>query len=212
MTTITTQGATVRAAGSSSDGYRVALRALTITGTVLLALGVTLGPTMMFDSRPYSELVTTSQHLVHYLVWTACLVALSQIYPRLAGLGGHQGRRVSAIAATAAAVGAALDACARFTLTFVNPYLAAHEPALLDTPPDAVLLVPAIGASVVAMIGTTWLGVSGWRALAFPRPAVVLLVIGALAIPAIGPLSNALLGSALAWIGIAASRQLRILE
>lgn len=183
------------------------LRALTLTGAGLLALGVGLGPYMMFDSRPYSELSATPQHLVHYAVWAACLVALSQIYPRLAGLTGPHGRSVSVAAATAAGVGAALDACARFMLAFVNPFLAAHEPALLDSAPDAILLVPTLGVGVAAMVGVIWLGVSGWRAQVFPRPAVVLLVVGSLAIPVMGPLSNAFVGAALMWCGIAASRR-----
>lgn len=182
------------------------LRGLTVTGAVLFALGVGLGPLMMFDSRPYSELAATPQHLAHYVVWTACLVALSQIYPRLAGLTGSGGRSISMAAATAAGAGAALDACARFLLAFVNPYLAHHEPELLDTVPEAILLVPSIGVGVAAMVGLIWLGVSGWRAGVFPRPAVVLMVIGSVAIPALGPLSNVLLGAALVWCGIAASR------
>ena len=205
MTTLTTR--TPADAFDSAVRSRPTLRALTVVGAALLVLGATLGPLMIFDSRPYSELSATPQHLAHYAIWTACLVALSQIYPRLAGLEGSSGRRVSAVAATVAAVGAALDACSRFLLAFVNPFLAAHEPALLDTAPDAILLVPSLGAGVVAMVGVIWLGVSGWRARVFPRFAVVLLVIGSLAIPAIGPLSNALVGGGLLWIGISLSRR-----
>lgn len=184
-----------------------ALRALSIVGALLFALGVGLGPLMMFDSRAYSELSAAPQHLAHYALWAACLVALSQLYPRLAGLSGPSGRSVSTAAATAAGVGAALDACARFLLAFVNPYLAAHEPTLLDDAPDAILLVPTLGVGVVAMVGVIWLGVSGWRARVFPRAAVVLLVVGAIAIPALGPLSNIFLGAGLMWCGIAANRR-----
>jgi hypothetical protein len=184
---------------------RGVLLSLTATGAVLTALGVTLGPFMMFDARPYSELSGTATHLLHYAIWTGCLIALSQLFPRLAGLRVEGGRGISTVAATIAGVGAALDACARFCLAFVNPLLAEHAPALLDTPPDAVLLVPTIGAGVVAMVGVIWLGASGWRARVFPRPAVVLLIVGAVAIPVIGPLSNALVGAALVWIGLAAS-------
>jgi hypothetical protein len=62
-------------------------------------------------------------------------------------------------------------------------------------------------AGVVAMVGLVWLGASGWRARAFPRTAVVLLVVGAVAIPAIGPVSNVLVGASLAWIAIASLRR-----
>jgi hypothetical protein len=183
---------------------------LAVTGGVLLALGVSLGPIMLLDPRPYSELAGTGAHLVHYAVWTVCLVALSQLFPRLGGVRGAGARSsspVSPVAATVAGAGVALDACARFSLAFFTPMLARHEPALLDTPPDAVLLVPSLAVGVLAMVGVVWLGVSGGRAGVFPRPAVVLLVIGAVAIPALGPVSNVLVGAALTWIGIAALRR-----
>ena len=207
MTTIATSSTPAERIAESASTGRGVMLGLSVSGGVLLALGAALGPIMMFDPRPYSELAGTSAHLVHYAIWTACLVALSQLYPRLGGMHAGAGRRVSAVAATVAAVGVALDACARFALAFFNPLLANHEPYLLDTAPDAVLLVPSIGAGLVAMIGTVWLGVSGWRARVFPRPAAVLLVIGAITIPAIGTLSNILVGAGLAWIGVAALRR-----
>jgi hypothetical protein len=207
MTTTATAGTHAVTIGGAQSPARGTLLGLSVTGGVLVALGVSLGPIMLLDPRPYSELAGTGAHLVHYAVWTACLVALSQLFPRLAGKGRDGGRPVSPVAATVAGTGVALDACARFSLAFVNPMLARHEPALLDTPPDAVLLVPSVAVGVLAMVGVAWLGVSGWRAGLFPRPAVVLLVIGAVAIPALGPVSNVLVGAALTWIGIAALRR-----
>lgn len=207
MTTLSSHATSTGHPTGPATTAHAGLRALTLTGGVLFVLGVGLGPLVMFDSRPYSELAATPQHLVHYGVWTVCLVALGQIFPRLAGLTGPQGRPVSAAAATAAGVGVTLDACARFLLAFANPYLSAQEPALLDTTPDAILLVPTLGVGVVAMVGVIWLGVSGWRAEVFPRPAVALLVLGSVAIPALGPLSNVLVGAALVWCGMAASRR-----
>lgn len=207
MTTIatpTTSGARVASPAAAGRGTMLGLA---VTGGVLLTLGVTLGPIMMLDTRPYSELSATTAHLVHYAVWTGCLVALSQLLPRLGGLRADRGRAVSSVAASVAGAGVALDACARFGLAFFNPILATEDPHLLDTPPDAILLVPSISAGVVAMVGLVWLGVSGWRAGVFPRPAVALLVVGALAIPAIGPFSNGLVGAALVWIGITALRR-----
>lgn len=207
MTTTAADSKPALTIAESARTGRGTMLGLSITGGVLLALGVALGPIMLFDPRPYSELATTTAHLVHYAIWTACLVALSQLYPRLGGMHARRAEhRVSAVAATVAAIGVALDACARFSLAFFNPMLANHVPYLLDTPPDAVLLVPSIAAGLVAMVGTVWLGVSGWRARVFPRPAVALLLLGAIAIPAIGPLSNILVGAALVWIGVAALR------
>ncbi len=207
MTTAATYSTPPVTTAAPANIRRGVLLGLSTTGAVLLALGVTLGPLMMFDSRPYSQLAGTAPHAIHYAIWTAALVALSQLLPRLGGMQAANRRRISPVAATVAGVGAGLDACARFSLAFFNPMLASHEPRLLDTPPDAILLVPTIAAGVVAMIGIVWLGVSGWRARVFPSPAVALLVVGAVAIPAIGPLSNVLVGVALLWIGIAALRR-----
>ena len=63
------------------------------------------------------------------------------------------------------------------------------------------------GPRSFGLLRVIWLGVSGWRARVFPRAAVVLLVIGAVAIPAIGPLSNVLVGTAVLWIGSALLRR-----
>jgi hypothetical protein len=182
---------------------------MTLTGVVLAVNGAVLGSRMFFDSRDYSEVAATRLHLVHYVVWTVCLVALSQLYPRLSAMRGPTGRGIARGALTLAAVGAALDACSRFTVAFVNPYLAAHEPALLDTAPDSVLLVPLLATGVVAMVGIVAIGVIAWRRAVLPRLLVVLLIVGGLAVPAIGPMANVPLGGALAWLGVRWQRHFR---
>jgi hypothetical protein len=176
--------------------------ALTVTGAALALNAGVLGSRLFFDSRDYSEVASTPLHLVHYVVWTACLVALSQLYPRIVALRGPTGPGIARGVLTLAAVGAALDACSRFVQAFVNPYLAAHQPALLDTAPDSVLLVPLLGTGVVAMVGIAAMGVLGWRRAVLPRPLAVLLIIGAVAIPVIGPMANVPFGVALAWLGV----------
>jgi hypothetical protein len=180
---------------------------LTLTGAALAGNGLLLGTQLFLDARDYSVVAAGELHLAHYVVWTACLVALSQLYPRLGVLTGRSGSTLPSAVLALAGVGAALDACARFVSAFVTPYLAARNPALVDSAPDAVLLVPLLATGVVAMAGTAALGVSAWRRQVFPRPAAALLVLGGVAIPALGPVSNVLLGVALAWIGIAARRR-----
>lgn len=174
---------------------------LLITGAVFAGNGLFLGSQLFFDSRDYSQVATGTGHLVHYLVWTLCLVALSQLYPRMEHLPSATGRSMPAPLVAAAGAGAALDACARFTSAFVTPYLARHDPQLVDSAPDAVLLVPLLATGVVAMVATAALAVAGLRRRVFPRPAAVLLLLGAIAIPVLGPVSNVLLGVALVWIG-----------
>jgi hypothetical protein len=168
---------------------------LAVVGGALAANGLLLGSQLFLDARAYSEAAGSWVHLAHYVVWTGCLVALSQLYPRLRGLPGP----VLALAG----VGVALDACARFVSAFVTPYLADHQPALVDDAPDPILLVPLLATGIVAMAGTVALAVAAWRRRLAPRAALVLMLLGGLAIPAIGPLSNVLLGAGLVWWGLA---------
>lgn len=180
--------------------------AFMLTGAVFAGNGALLGSRLMLDSRNYSEIAAGTGHLVHYGLWVVCLVALSQLYPRM----GAMSRRAAGTLPTAllmlAGAGAALDACARFVSAFVAPYLAGREPHLLDTTPDAILLVPLLATSVFAMAATAALAVVGFRRRVFGGGAAALLFVGAVAIPVLGPVSNVLLGAALVWIGSAARR------
>lgn len=179
---------------------------LVTVGAVFAVNGVLLGSQLMLDGRAYSEVAAGTGHLVHYSLWTLCLVALSQLYPRMGGLRGRTGLRLPPPVLVLAGAGAALDACARFVSAFVAPYLAGREPQLMDSTPDAILLVPLLAASIAAMVGTGVLAVVGLRRRVFPLGAAVLLLLGAVAIPVLGPVSNVLLGAALVWIGSAARR------
>lgn len=187
-----------------STASPVVPRALTTTGVVLAGNGLLLGSQLFLDSRDYSTVAVGTVHLAHYVVWTACLLALSQLYPRLGSLAGPDGRRLPEAVLVLAGVGAALDACTRFVSAFVTPYLAERAPVLVDQAPAAILLGPLLGAGVVAMIATAAVGIFAWRRRVFPRPAAVLLALGGVAIPAIGPLSTVLVGIALAWVGLSA--------
>lgn len=176
---------------------------LALTGVVFALNGLVLGTQLFLDPRDYSQIASSNLHLVHYLVWTACLVAMTQLYPRLGSLRSRSGAALPGTVLALAGVGAALDACSRFVSAFVTPYLAGRAPGLVDSAPDAILLVPLLASGVFAMAATAALGATAWRRRVFPRPAAVLLVLGGVAIPVLGPVSNVLLGLALVWIGIA---------
>lgn len=168
---------------------------LTLVGTALL------GSLIFFDSSDYSEVAGGTVHLVHYALWTACLVALSQLFPTLGGMRGRDGRSVSPVVLRIAAVGAAVAACPTFVFTFVNPYLAEHAPVLLDNPPDGlVLMLPLLGGQAATMVGTATFAVAAALRRVVPVPAAVVLTLGALALPAIGPMSNLLVGAGLVWV------------
>lgn len=180
---------------------------LVITGALFVGNGALLGSQLLTDPRDYSVVAGGTLHLVHYLLWVLCLIALSQLYPRMHTMRGSTGGTLPTTVLALAGAGAALDACARFVSAFVTPYLAGREPQLLDSSPDAVLLVPLLATSIAAMIATGALAVVGRRRKVFPLGAAVLLFIGAVAIPVLGPVSNVLLGSALVWIGYTARRR-----
>lgn len=175
--------------------------AVSVVGAALVVNGL-FGAMLFFDSRPYSVVVGTAVHNLHYIVWTAALIAMSQIWPRLSRWTSATGRSIPFAVVTLAGVGAALSACAQFAEAFFIPFIGRHMPALLDAPPETGLLVPFLGAGVVAMVGTAAVAVFGFSRRVFPRAAAVLLFVGAVAIPVIGPLSNLLVGAALVWIGI----------
>lgn len=180
---------------------------LVLTGAVFVGNGVLLGSQLLADSRDYSQIATGTAHLLHYGLWVVCLVALSQLYPRMDVLRGRTGNRLPAPVLLLAGAGAVLDACTRFVSAFVAPYLAERQPQLMDSPPDAILLVPMYATSIIALVATATLAVVGLRRAVFPRGAAVLLFLGAVAIPVLGPVSNVLLGSALVWIGYTARRR-----
>ena len=181
-----------------------------VVGAALTVNGLVLAPQLFFNSRDYSEIAASPTHLAHYVVWAACLVALSQLYPALAGLRGRDGRGIPGVVLRVAAVGAALAACAQFVAAFVNPFLADHDPALLDTAPDPILLVPLLVTTGLAGLATAAVGVVGGVRRALPVPAAVLIVLGGLVIPVLGPMANALLGVGLvliAWRGCWSARE-----
>lgn len=173
---------------------------LIAVGAVFIINAAALGTQLMFGTgdAKYSETSATTMHLVHYVVWTAGLVALSALIPRLS--------RIPAGVTAFVGVGATLEACTRFVTAFVNPYLAANEPRLLDEMPDAILLVPLLATGVLLMIGLVSLAVIAARRGVVPWTAAVLLSVGALAIPALGPVSNVILGAGLVWFGSATRR------
>lgn len=182
---------------------------LGVVGVALAANAVALGAPLFLDARDYSQVADSGLHLAHYVVWTACLVALSQLYPALGGLRGRDGRALPVAVLRLAGAGAALAACATFVQTFVNPYLAAHDPALLDSAPDAILLVPLLATSAAAMVGTAAFGIAGGLRRVIPMPAAVLLVLGGLVIPVLGPVSNLFVGAGLVWVAAGAGSRVR---
>ena len=190
-----------------STRIRGTLMALTASGVVLAVNAVVLGAPLFLDSRPFSEIAVTPLHFAFWSIQLAGLVVLSQVYPRLHVLEGPDGRRLPEWALWLLGVGVVLDAATRFLEAFAVPAMADAHPGFIDNTPPAMLLVPLLGAGVVHMAGLLALGVYAFRRRILPRPAAVLIAVGGLAVPTIGPVAGLLLGAGLAWAGAARLRQ-----
>jgi hypothetical protein len=184
---------------------RTTLVAMGVSGVVLLLNAGLLGSRLLFDSRPFSAAAVEGTHLLFWTIQLAALVALAQVYPRLGRLV-RGGRRLPELALTLAGVGVVLDAATRFLEAFAVPVLAERYPEFVDNTPPAMLLVPLLGAGVVHMVGLLALAWAAFARGIFPRPAAVLIGVGGVAVPAIGPLAGVLLGAGLAWAARSALR------
>jgi hypothetical protein len=183
------------------------LVALAASGVVLAVNAVALGVPLFLDSRDFSEVAATPLHLAFWSIQLTALVVLSQVYPRLRELEGPGGRRLPEGALVLLGVGVVLDAATRFLEAFAVPAMAEAHAEFIDTTPPASLLVPLLGAGVVHMAGLVTIAVFAFRRRILPRPAAVLIALGGLAVPTIGPVAGLLLGAGLAWGGLARLRE-----
>lgn len=186
--------------------HRRTLTALTAVGAVMALNSLALGLPTFLNSAPFSEIAGSASHLGYQAVLLGCVLVLNLALPKLAGLAGETGRTLPAGLLTFAAAAAFLDGGTRFVEAFVTPFLADHAPALLDESPASALMYAMVAAWVLWSIALVAVGVTAYRRRVFARPACVLLAVGGVAIPAIGPLSGVLIGSALAWAGAARLR------
>lgn len=194
-------------AAPATARIRGPLVALVLCGGVLAVNAVALGAPLFLDSRPFSEVAVTPLHLAFWSIQLAALVALSQVYPHLRALTGPDGRRIPEGALVLLGVGVVLDAATRFLEAFAVPAMAEAHAPFIDTTPPASLLVPLLAAGVVHMAGLVALAVFAFRRRILPRPAAVLIAVGGLAVPTIGPVAGLLLGAGLAWGGVARLRR-----
>ena len=195
---------------NSSTHSRSTLTVLTILtglGAVMAANSLVLGSQLMVDSRPFSTVASTPVHLAYYCTLLVLLGVLAQVLPHLGSVAGSTGQRFPSSILALAGVGVFLDAGTRFAEAFVVPFIAARAPELLDTSPSSVLMGAMVTAWVVYLVGLVSLGIAAYRRRIFPRPAAVLLIVGGLSVPVVGPLSGLLIGPALAWGGNSARRR-----
>lgn len=169
---------------------------LALAGSLLLA-AVVPGVAFFVDSRPFREIAGGGVHLSVYALTLAGMLALLVAVPRLGGLASVDGRRLPAPLVTAALLTTALTAATHFVQLVVTPFLADVAPAALDEQNGGVLMISMVGAWTAFLVTWSMIGVVALRRKVLPRSSAGLLVVGALALPAFGPLAGLPLGAGL---------------
>jgi hypothetical protein len=195
-----------RDARSLMNTPHTSLTILSGVGIVMATNSLFLGTRLMFDGRPFSEVAATLPHLAYNVILLVALAVFSQVLPRLSGVTGAAGRTFPEPVLVLAGGGVFFDACTRFGEAFMVPFISRHAPELLDNTPSTLLMSAMVASWTAYLAGLVALGVTAYRRRIFPRPAAVLLCLGGLSVPAVGPLSGLLIGPALAWCGWAARR------
>ena len=155
----------------------------------LLSLVVDLENPAIATTAPYA--LVFGLYLLGALLLLLGLVGLYTSQVEAAGILGVAGF-------LAAFFGTALVLGAIWFELFISPPLAAEAPALSET---ELGLPGFILAFLLAGIGWILFGVATLRARVYPRPAAVLLIVGAVVSFTPIPLSGIVLSVAVAWLG-----------
>ncbi len=160
---------------------------LVLAGVLLMA---TAGPGAVefTNSDPFSVYGLSANYLTRMvLAFTGTLVLLIAT-PRLAALTGDRGR-LPGWALDAALLAAALMAATQFVQLFVVRWLGSIDPAALDDPMGGVLMAAMVSVWVLYLLAWSTVGVLALRRRVLPVPAGVLIIVGAVLQPALGPLA-----------------------
>ena len=171
-----------------------------ILGVALLVVSDFLGFTVL--SGELTEVATTGAYLAdgsaRVLGGVLLLLGLVGLYARQSEVSGALGLVAFLIAFT----GTALIAGTWWTNAFVAPSLATDAPAFLEAGPTGVLGVAYTLSFALAAVGWLLFGLVSLRARVYPRPAVVVLMVGAALTFAPLPGSQVVFEVAVAWLGL----------
>ena len=177
---------------------------LTLAGGLLLA---SVAPAVPFftDPRPFSQVAGSAVHMSLYALTLAGMLALLVAVPRLRSLASPEGRRLPDGVLTTALLATALYAATQFVQVFVAADLADSAPAALDESGD-LMMYGMLGSWLVFLVAWVALGVVGMKRRVLSRSSGVLLIVGAVAQPVIGPLAALPLGLGLLLVARGAGR------
>ncbi len=179
---------------SSSDLIRWSAIAAMVGG-VSLAIADLFAMVTFGDK--FSETVTIGTYaldtVLDLIALILLLLALVGLYVRQAEVTGPLGL----VGFIVAFVGTVLVAGFAWTGLFIAPYLAAHTPELLDSGEAPPGLLPTF---IPFAVGWLLFGIASLRGRVYPRWVAILLIVGA--VPSILPLTQVVLGVAVAVLGL----------
>lgn len=173
--------------------------ALAVIGALLIANGAWYTPLMLSggSEQKFSETGATWQFQAFYLVSLGILVALALLAPALGRLTGRTGRRLPGWLPGLLTLAVILQIATVYAQAFVVPHLAKVAPAALD---NEQIDLFAISMMVIWILySLTWIAaaVVGAVRRIIPVGSAVLIGLGALVIPVIGPGGSVLIGAGL---------------
>ena len=173
--------------------------ALAVIGALLIANGAWYTP-LMFSAgteQKFSETGATWQFQAFYVASLVILVALALITPALAGLVGRTGRQLPGWLPGLLTMAVVLQTATVYAQAFVVPHLADVAPAALDNEQIDAFAVSMLGIWVAYSLAWIAVAVLGAIRRLVPIGSAVLIGLGALVIPVIGPGGSVLIGSGL---------------
>jgi hypothetical protein len=185
----------------SSNVVRVAGALAALGGGVLIIIAALVGSLALGGFSTASERATTVAYTVTTLIY---LLGAVLVLGGLVNLYAHQSEEAGILGVIGFSVGflgTAMLVGATWTQAFITPALAQAIPPLFD---GGILGWLSLGFTLTyVLVSVGWLlfGVATFVAQVYPRPAAVLLIIGALI--SFIPLSytEILLAAAIAWLG-----------
>lgn len=178
------------------------LIALLVTAALLAVSGLVLGPIWLVVPGEFSDTVATPAYAISQQVSWALLTVLIVLVPSLATAGR---RPLPAWIVPAVQIALAAQAATHFVQGFVLPWLVTVAPDVLDITEGGSLQITMTVIWIAFLIVTVTFGVTLWRA-GFSRIGAVLMMLGALATPVVGPIGAGLVGLGLVLVAAGALR------
>ena len=170
---------------------------LAALGLVLAANGA-FGITWLFDgAERFSQTAASWQFATFQRVQLLALVFLVLLVPTFAQLRGRTGRGLPSGVLLGLAAAAVLQAGTVFAMAFVAPFFAGIAPEVMDVENGGTFAAAMSVVWVTFVVAVAVFGITAVRRKIFPLAAGVLVVLGGLLTPMLGPVAGIALGGGL---------------